>query len=333
MKLHSPENVSRNHASSVWRARLKAPVSSLIVVAALAVAPLAEGTLFAQTAAEPAPAAQPGAEKIAVNLSITPKRLTFGRGQRSATVYIFNQGRTPATFDISVGDSVMLPTGDIRPLSEAQADPALKPFVDKLASAKNMVLATPRRATLGPGKGQTIRIRVTPPADAAAGEYRSHLTVRTVPSRDTGVTAEDAAAQGSNQLSFRITPVFGLSIPVIVRHGEADARGEIRNPRLTYAEISPDGVAPARRTPILAFDVARSGKNSLFGNIEVRSKGREKDPIGLIRGLGLYTEIDHRSIQIPLQRAPAPGEQLEVSFIDDDITPGRVIARSFFTAP
>jgi hypothetical protein len=281
----------------------------------------------------PAPAVQATTEKVPVNVSITPKRLTFEKGKRSATVYIFNQGRTPATFDISMGDSVMLPNGNIMPLGEAQADPAVKPYLDRLSSAKNMVLATPRRATLAPGKGQTIRIRVTPPPNAAAGEHRSHLTVRTVPSRDVGLTAENAATPASNQLSFRITPIFGLSIPVIVRNGEADVRGEIRNARLTYTDISPDGVAPAKRTPVLTFDVARSGSHSLFGNIEVRAKGREKDPIGLIRGVGLYTEIDHRTVQIALQRTPSRGEQLEISFIDDDITPGRVIARSSFTAP
>ena len=331
MKLHSSKALQGRRGRAAWSATI-AIMTFGAVAGGFALLPL----LGAGASAQTAPAAttpEPAAEKVPVNVSITPKRLTFSRGERSASVYIFNQGRTPATYDISMIDSVMLPNGDIRPFEEAQAAADLKPIAEKLQSAKSMVLVAPRRATLAPGKGQTVRIRVTLPAGSTGAEYRSHLLVRTVPSRNVGVTAEDAAAQGSNQLSFRITPVFGLSIPVIVRSGTTDVRGDIRNPRLTYADISPDGVAPARRTPVLAFDVGRSGANSLFGNIEVHSKSGGKTPVGMIRGVGLYTEIDHRSIQIPLQRAPAPGEQLDISFVDDDITPGRVVARSSFTAP
>ncbi|HWH22205.1 MAG TPA: hypothetical protein VNT25_02780 [Allosphingosinicella sp.] len=290
---------------------------------------MASSASQAAAAAQPAaPAAQP--VSVGVNLNITPKRLTLNRGQRSATVYIFNQGKTPATFDIAMVDRIMLPSGDILPVTDART-PEQKGVADKLKSAQSMVLATPRRATLAPGKGQTVRLRVVPAAGAEAAEYRSHLTVTTVPPRNVGLTAEDAAAQKTDQLSFQVTSVFGLSIPVIIRSGAAQASAEIRKPRLSYVDLSPDGVAPPRRTPVLALELGRTGPNSLFGNVEIRSKGKE--PIGMIRGVGVYTEIDQRTVQIPLQRAPAPGEQLEIVFVDDDLTPGRVITRSSLTAP
>lgn len=329
MKLQLSTSVG-HRAGSVGAPRLKARFAALLLSTFL-IGPL-QVALPAQTAAEPQPELKP-ANQIAVNVSITPKRLTFQKGERAATVYIFNQGRVPATFDISIGDSVMLPTGDILPLNEALLRPDAKPFVDKLASGKAILLATPRRATLAPGKGQTIRIRITPPANATSAEYRSHLTVRTVPPRDTGITAESVGKVAPNQLSFQITPIFGLSIPVIVRNGEADVRGDIQNTQLTYAQISSDGVTAARRTPVLAFDMARTGKHSLFGNVEIRAKGKDKEPIGVIRGLGVYGEIDHRLVKIPLKREPVRGEQLEVSFIDDDISPGRVITKAIFTVP
>jgi len=316
--------LSRAAARSQPRSTSFAVMGALAVLLASSTVAQGQGT---------APAAAPAPATVDVNLNITPKRLTFDRGDRSATVYIFNQGSTPATFDIALVDRVMLPTGDIKPVSEAKTEAQLKPVVDKLKSAEGMVLATPRRATLAPGKGQTIRIRVTPPATADGSEYRSHLTVTTVPPRDVGLTAEEASAERSKQLSFRINSVFGLSIPVIVRSGPANVQGEIRGARLNYANLSPDGVAPPRRTPIVTFDLVRSGTNSLFGNVEVRSKSGGKDPIGLMRGVGVYTEIGHRSVQVALQRTPAAGEQLEITFVDDDVTPGRVIARSNLAAP
>jgi hypothetical protein len=154
-----------------------------------------------------------------------------------------------------------------------------------------------------------------------------------VPPRETGVTADRAQSAGSGQLSFRITSVFGLSVPIIVRPGPVDARGAIENLRLATAEISPDGIAPAVKTPVVRFDLRRLGANSLFGNVEVRAvRGRNRDVLGLARGVGVYPEIDRRTMQIPLKRALKPGEQIEIEFTDDDSSPGRVVARSTLTA-
>lgn len=309
-----------------------------------AAALLAPGVVGAQVAAPaenqaaaqvPAPQAaeQVPISTVGVNLNITPRRLTLDRNRRSGTVYIFNQGTTPATFDISLVDRVMLPTGELRPVSDLASDPNHKPLLDRLKSAQGLVVAAPRRATLAPGKGQTIRIRANAPAGGAdVPEYRTHLTVTTVPPRDTGLTAEAAANQQPGQLSFRVQSVFGLSIPVIVRSGPAEVGARIENVALGYADISPDGVAPAVRTPVLSFEMVRTGPNSLFGNVEISAAG-EQEPIGLARGIGVYPEIDRRSIRIPLRRAPRAGEQLVIVYTDDDSKPGSEVARSTFTAP
>ena len=279
-------------------------------------------------AAPPAAAAAPADTSVGANLNISPKRVTFDRATRSATVFIFNQGTASATFDIALVDRVMLSDGQIMPVAEAETKPELKPVVDRLRSAQTMITLTPRRAVLAPGKGQTIRIRVAPGADAT-GEYRSHLTVTTIPPRDVGLTAEQAAAGAPGQLRFIVNSVFGLSIPLIVRLNAADVHAAIQNAKLEYAEISANGVAPAKRTPVVTFDLVRQGANSLFGNVEVRTaKSRGGDPLGVARGVGVYTEIDRRSMRLPLTRAPAAGESLEITFSDDDTAPGTVLARS-----
>ena len=267
-----------------------------------------------------------------INLTITPKRLTFSRTARSASVYVYNQGNRPATVDVALIERVMLPSGEIRTLDDALADAEAKPFADRLRSARGLVVATPRRITLAPGRGQTVRLRATPPAAAAAPEYRSHLTVSTVPPRAAGLSAEDAAAQRPGELNFRLNAVFGLSIPVIIRTETADVRADIRNVRLDEEMLSPDGVAPPGRTAVVAFDLARVGANSLFGNVEIRSATDRADVVGLARGVGVYPEIDSRAVRIPLKRVPAAGEVLDVTFVDDDLTPGRVVARATLAA-
>ena len=304
--------------------------AAAFAAAALALAP---GALMAQEDA-PAPAGPAPVAKVGANLNISPKRLTFDRAGKSATVYIFNQGTTPAAVDISLIDRVMEPSGQITPADQAAAKPETKPLVDRLQSAKPMLLATPHRAVLEPGKGQTIRIRVMPGAaeQMAKGEYRTHLTVTTIPPKDMGTTAEEAAGVKPGELSFTVYSVFGISIPVIVRLGDPDVRAAIENPHLVWADVpQPDG-QPPKRTPVLDFDLVRQGASSLFGNVEVRGKGKGKDPIGLARGVGVYTEIDRRAMHIPLTRAPEAGEALDITFTDDDTSPGRVLAHSDFTA-
>jgi P pilus assembly chaperone PapD len=309
---------------------LRRRLRSLSVVAFGMLGIVFASTGLAQEAAAPAPAPQSAAASPGVNLNITPKRLTFARGQRSATVYIYNRGDAAATFDISMIDRVMLPSGDIRPAEDAAVDPQVNSSILRLKSAQTMVVVSPRRATLQPGKGQTIRIRVTPPAGGEAAEYRSHLTVATVPPRDFGFTAENAAAGRPDQLSFRVNSVFGVSIPIIIRTGSAEAEGKIRNLRLTYLDLSPDGLVPPKRTAVVMFELARAGASSLYGNIEVRSR---KEQLGLARGLGVYPEIDQRTVSIPLRRSPTEGELLEVTFTDDDASPGRIVTKTTFNAP
>jgi hypothetical protein len=321
-------------------------VKSLAAIAAAAIV-LGSGAVHAQDPA-PAPAAAPTpapaveatqdpapVAKVGANLNISPKRLTFDKAGKTATVYVFNQGSEPVAVNIDLIDRVMTPDGQISPADEAAQKPDIKPLVDKLQSAQSMLLATPRRALLEPGKGQTIRVRVNPAAAEAAakGEYRSHLTITTIPPKDLGVTAEEAAGTKPNQLSFTIYSVFGISIPVIVRLGDTDVRAAIENPHVAYVDVPAANGEPAKHTPVLDFDLVRKGANSLFGNVEVRAKGKGKDPIGLARGVGVYTEIDRRAMQIPLTRAPAAGESLEITFTDDDTNPGRVLAQSAYTTP
>ena len=281
--------------------------------------------------AQPAPATQtvtPQVTTVGANLNVTPKRVTFSRNQRSATVYIFNQGTAAATFDVALIDRVMLPDGQIMSAEEAAKNPESKAYVDKIKSAKEMLLISPRRVTLAPGKGQTIRLRAIERPDAGASEFRSHLTITTIPPRDTGVTAEEVSSGQPGALRIVINSVFGLSIPAIVRQGDIDVRAAIENPRVEYANLSPDGVKPPQRTAVMVFEVARLGQNSLFGNFEVRPAGSRGDPLGVARGVGVYTELDRRTVRIPLSRIPAAGEKLEITFSDDDTSPGKVLAKS-----
>lgn len=286
---------------------------------------------FAAPAPSLAQPAAPAAASAGAFLNISPKRLTFDRGRRNGTVFILNQGTEAVTVDIGLIDRVMLPDGQIFGVADAGKTDAGKAVVASLKSAQDLLQVSPRRVTLQPGKPQTVRVRLSTLPDAASGEHRSHLTVTTLPPRETGASAETAATTGGqNDLRFAITAVYGLSIPVIVRPADADVRATLENARLEVVDISADGRAAPRRATIATLDLVRGGASSVYGNFEVRVVGEKKgaEPLGVARGVAVYPEIVRRAVRIPLTRAPNPGETLEVTFTDDDTSPGKVIAKA-----
>ena len=275
----------------------------------------------------PACAQQGGAD-----LNISPKRVVFDPATRTATVYVLNRGTASGSYTVELEDRVMSPEGQILAIGEATKDEGTKAAAAKVQSAKSLVTFTPRRVTLEPGASQVIRLRVLRPADLPAGEYRTHLSVTTVPPEDTGLTAEQAAKPEAGQLAFRVVSLFSLSIPLIVRQGDATATVTLENPKVSTEQVvPPEGGAPTKAS-VLTMDLLRAGVGSVYGNIEVKA-GKGGDVVGSIRGLAVYPEIDRRATRLTLTRAPAPGEKLTVTFTDDDRHPGTVLATGVLTAP
>ena len=317
------------------------PLKLMPMVVALAL--LAPGGLLAQPAnpaapnpAAPAAGAAPAAvptfqQPAGANLNISPKRIVLDRNRRSGSIFVFNQGNAPGTFDIALVDRVMMPDGQILAVADVQANPQAKAIADKVKSAQGVLQISPRRITLAPGQGQTIRLRVAgAPDDPSAVELRSHLTIASLPPRESGTTAEQAAsAAPTGELRFQINALLGLSVPAIVRMTDPDVRAAVENPRIVQARFGGPNAPPS---PALAVELVRQGTSSLFGNVEVRLQGQPATvpPLGVARGVGVYTEIDRRTIQIPLARAPLPGERLEVTFTDDDSSPGKLLAKLDF---
>jgi len=278
----------------------------------------------ASSLAQPAPGPQPQVTNVGANLNISPKRVTFDKNRRSATVYVYNQGNGAATFDISLVDRVMLPDGQIVAIKDTEGKPDQAAVAAQLKSAKDVLLVSPRRVTLAPGQGQTVRLRVASVPEGASGEMRSHLTVTTIPPPTAGLSAEAAAAGAPNEISFQINSVFGISIPAIVRFSDADVRAGIENAHVEHAEVS-DGKT-TRRQAYMVFDLVRLGSSSLFGNVDIKARGA-RDEIGFARGIGVYPEIAKRTVRIPLQKEPGSGDKLEITFTDDDTSPGKLLAK------
>jgi hypothetical protein len=261
------------------------------------------------------------------DINIAPKRVVFAPNQISGTVYIFNRGGAATTYDISLVDRVMVPTGEITAVADLKPDATngtANPAA-ALMSAKTFLVHTPRRVTLQPGETQTVRLRVLRPPTLAPGEYRTHLTVTAVPAEDAGLTAEQAAGLAPRQVETRVTTLFAISIPIIVRQGPPDVRAALEN-------VSYTPPRPGDDSGSLGVDLVRLGTASLYGDIEVRAEGRP-GLIGVMRGIAVYPELGRRPLAVRLTQAPPPHARLTISFRDQDTKLNEVLTTISYSAP
>jgi P pilus assembly chaperone PapD len=165
-----------------------------------------------------------------------------------------------------------------------------------------MILYAPRRVTIAPGEPQTIRISARAPQGLADGEYRAHLLFRAVPPPRPVTAPKEVKG-----IAFELIPIYGVTIPVVIRMGNLQAKVGIANVQLTSQEGQ----------PAVSLDLTRAGDRSVFGDVRVFKAG-VKDPIAVQRGVAVYTEIGTRHLVIPLQpdRAGAASGPVTVDFVE-----------------
>jgi hypothetical protein len=157
--------------------------------------------------------------------------------------------------------------------------------------AADMVIYAPRKVVLAPHQPQAIRIRAVPPAGVADGEYRVHLLFRAIPPSNP-VVQPAASSDQEKGLRFQLTPVYGVTIPVIVRLGTLSAAAQIKNVRLEHQGDK----------SLVDLDIIRSGQRSTFGEVRVFKAG-VKNPIALQKAVAVYTEIGTRHVSVPVDDA------------------------------
>jgi len=274
------------------------------------------GVLVALLGVAPGPGSQ---ARAAGGLLVAPTRLVFEGRTRSAQVTLVNKGTERAAYRITLVNRRMLEDGSFEPVEEA--------LPGELFSA-DLIRYAPRRIVLEPNLPQTIRILVRKPRDLPAGEYRSHMMFQAIPDASSEQSAEESNAP-ANGLTIRLRAVFGVTIPVIVRHGKIDA-----DIAITEAEFLPAGENDAG--PVLIVRLARSGERSVYGDLRVALLGEDggEQTIGLVRGLAVYSPNPSRSVRIPIDPSLAPrlkGRQVKVDFLTPAKSGGQLLAENRFT--
>lgn len=241
------------------------------------------------------------------DLLVAPTRIVLD-GQRGTEVILNNVGDEVATYRISLELRRMNEDGRLDDISKEEAN-ALE------QAALKMIRFAPRRVTLPPNQPQAIRIGIRPPTDLPDGEYRAHMLFRAIPKARPVTASTDQPTDG---LAIALTPIYGITIPIIVRKGRLEATASIANGRIERGEEG----------PALTFDLARQGESSTFGEIRVTKPGLD-EPLLVARGVAVYPELEGRTVRfrIPEELALQMTGPVSIAYYEAANAGGGLIAK------
>ncbi len=216
------------------------------------------------------------------NLLVTPRRVVFDGSRRVMELNLANTGQDTARYNISFIQYSMTEAGNFEEITEP--DPGQN-FADR------HIRFFPRSVTLAPNEAQTVRMQVVGRERLEPGEYRSHVYFRAVPNEV--ALGEEDPNRDTTSVSVRLIPIFGITIPVIIRVGESDTQVYLSDLNLEKGE---------NEEMYLNMTFNRSGKMSVYGDMtvtHVAPNGTETQ-VGVVNGIAVYTPNTIRKFRVQL---------------------------------
>lgn len=227
------------------------------------------------------------------DLMVIPTRVVLESNKRFEVLTVLNRGVDSAQYSINFIQYRMTEKGELQEITEADAG---------ATAASEIVRYFPKQVYLAPGESQTVRVEVTKPEGLPEGEYRSHLYFRSVPRNEPIAPS----TTDTSELSVHITPVFGVSVPVIVRNGDLKAT----------VSISGAQIIEAPNAKMLRFNLDRTGSKSVYGEIsmDLKTSSGEMKNVGGIKGVSVYTPLATREVMLPITLAPSDRGTLVITY-------------------
>ena len=246
----------------------------------------------------------------AQDLLTTPTRIVFEGNKQKGEVNLVNIGKDTATYSISFIQYNMTEEGGFVTIEKPDSG---------LMYADSYLRVYPRKVILAPGEPQVIMLQYRRKPDMLAGEYRSHLYFRAeTDNKPLGSGKKDTAA-----LSVQLVPVYGLSIPVIIRNGEVNVNCTLSNLKL---ETKQDSIQ------IVRFTINRMGNISIYGDVKIEyiPTGGLAVEVGEAKGVGVYTNINKRNFEMRLNNSAGKilnKGKLKIQYISNSKTNYKVFAQ------
>ncbi len=216
------------------------------------------------------------------NLLITPRRVVFEGTKRSQELNLANTGKDTAKYNVSILQYRMKEDGSFQEITVPDEG---QNFADKF------IRFFPRTVTLAPNEAQVVKMQLIKTDQMQPGEYRSHVYFRAVP-KQTALGTEEKV-KDSTAIGVKLIPIFGITIPVIIRSGESTMKVNLSELKL---EIQNDTI------PRLQIAFNRTGNMSVYGDLLVEhiSSKAVTTKVGIVKGIAVYTPNTVRRFQMDL---------------------------------
>lgn len=219
------------------------------------------------------------------SLLVIPRRVVFeGNGRRTQELNLANGGNDTVRYSISIIDVRMKQDGTFEEITKPDSG-------QNFASSHLRIF--PRHVILGPDEAQSVKVQLTNTAKMAPGEYRSHIYFKALPP-DRPASAKKMTKMVTN-LKLRLKPLFGVTIPVIIRLGE-------NTTRVTFSDLSFEIAGDTM--PKITGIINRTGNMSAYGNISVEHISPEGNHthVATVKGLAVYAPSEARKFVIQLSK-------------------------------
>jgi hypothetical protein len=227
-------------------------------------------------------AAMPGLVKAQGNLLVTPRRIVFENPTKIQELNLANIGTDTARYLVSIMEIRMNEDGSFEQIKVPDTGQQF---------ASKYLRIYPRNVTIAPGESQLVKVQVVKTDALAPGEYRSHIYIRAVPVEKP--LGDESIKRDTSEISVKLTAIFGISIPALVRVGENDTK-------ITLTEPTFDTVAG--KAPRLGVTLNRTGLMSSYGDLTVEciSASGKVSEVGMVKGIAVYTPNTKRRFNMDL---------------------------------
>lgn len=223
------------------------------------------------------------------DLMIYPKRIVFDNTTKSQELSLSNNGKDTARYVLSVMQIRMAENGSFAVITSPDS-------TQRFADQNFRIF--PRSVVLAPKEAQTIKIQLVRTNELKPGEYRSHIYFRSeTRSKPLG---EQGDKKEKSAISISIVPVFGISVPVIIKVGASTTKVTITEKKIKVIKD-----ANNQDKPTLELRISRAGNMSVYGDILIEhiSPSGKKITVGLLKGVAIYSPTPARRFNIELDTA------------------------------
>lgn len=208
--------------------------------------------------------------KSQASLLISPIRVLFEDRDRVQQVMLVNSSNETRSYRIEFDEQIIGENGLYRDMTEEEKE--------NFPKASPYLRFSPSQVTLAPGERQNIKILARRPSDLQEGDYRSHLNFIALPVR----------RESNNNVSgmqMKLDMLLSYSIPVILREGQPQFRGQVDNIDIEVQEQN--------RAAEIIVTMSRAGNASPTGRLEAYftpQGSNEQKFVGVLNGFNFFPD-------------------------------------------